>query len=88
MANSIKEWLNEIESLKVELEQQKFNNKHNLSIDQQISDELLRLREDNSKLRDSLIRMQQITPLDYATLEDFVLDLRFEMQKALNIGDN
>ena len=34
----------EIESLKAELEQQKLNNKHNLSIDQEVSDEIVRLK--------------------------------------------
>ncbi len=35
----------ENEKLKRELHQQKFNNEHNLSIDQQVSDELKRLRD-------------------------------------------
>jgi predicted RNase H-like nuclease (RuvC/YqgF family) len=33
-----------IKHLKAELEQQKFNNKHNLSIDQEVSDEIVRLK--------------------------------------------
>lgn len=39
-----------IEKLKRELHQQRFNNKHNLSIDQKVSDEIERLRNVNKEL--------------------------------------
>ena len=44
----------EVAKLTKELEQQKFNNKHNLSIDQQVSDKIDRLRKENEKLKDLL----------------------------------
>jgi hypothetical protein len=40
-----------VKKLERELWQQKFNNEHNLSIDQQVADELKRLREENENLR-------------------------------------
>jgi len=41
----------EITSLKAELAQQRFNNENNLSIDQKVSDELTRLKEENEMMR-------------------------------------
>lgn len=40
----------ERDKLKAELSQQRFNNKHNLSIDQKVTDEMERLRAENKKL--------------------------------------
>ena len=46
-----------IKHLKAELEQQKFNNKHNLSIDQEVSDEIVRLKAEVEKWK-SIAQMQ------------------------------
>jgi len=42
--------------LKAELKQQKFNNKHNLSIDQEVADRIKFLEERNKELRRLLKR--------------------------------
>jgi uncharacterized protein Usg len=46
------EFIDEVESLKNDLWQQRFNNKHNLSIDQKISDEIMRLKAENEELKE------------------------------------
>lgn len=43
-----------LENLREELYQQRFNNKNNLSIDQKISDEIFRLRDENRRLNDQI----------------------------------
>ena len=48
LTNSLYE---KIEQLEKDLEQQRFNNKHNLSIDQKVSDEIARLKSENAKLK-------------------------------------
>mgnify|MGYP003395789846 CR=1 FL=1 len=40
-----------IEKLEAELSQQRFNNKHNLSIDQIIADKITELEKENERLR-------------------------------------
>jgi hypothetical protein len=45
-------WFGKAQELEKELEQQRFNNKHNLSIDQKVSDEIQTLKaESNKKMR-------------------------------------
>lgn len=51
ISEPISDLIQENEKLKREPHQQRFNNKHNLSIDQKISDEIIRLNEENKKLR-------------------------------------
>jgi hypothetical protein len=51
---------NKIKRLEAELHQQKFNNKHNLSIDQQIADKILSLEQENQILREELTSARRL----------------------------
>jgi len=44
----------EITKLEAELAQQRFNNEHNLSIDQKVSDEMVKLKAENEMMREYL----------------------------------
>lgn len=48
-----------IKNLERELDQQRFNNKHNLSIDQKISDEIFKLKEENQILIEELTDLRR-----------------------------
>jgi len=51
----VQQWRDEAQSLESQLHQQKFNNKYNLSIDQQVADYIKKL-EDTLKSRNNLIQ--------------------------------
>ena len=49
-----------IQELEKELHQQRFNNKHNLSIDQTIADKIQSLEQENQILREELSSAQKL----------------------------
>lgn len=67
-----------IESLKKEFEQQMFNNKNNLSIDQKVSDEIDRLKAENNQLKLYREKHQEIYAKRY-------LEYKEEHQKLKNL---
>ena len=58
-----------IDKLERELEQQRFNNKHNLSIDQKISDQVAELEKENKKYREALGFIENWNEVDIAPEE-------------------
>lgn len=61
----------EIESLKRELEQQRFNNKHNLSIDQKVADKIESLKEMIREARELDAEVAHIINANYLRLAWF-----------------
>jgi hypothetical protein len=70
----------EIESLKKELHQQRFNNKHNLSIDQKVSDEIESLKERIAHLEFEIVKRDRL--LERAKhMVDFYQDVTMSVSK-------
>lgn len=66
------------------LEQQKFNNAYNLSIDQQVSDEMAKLRKENELIRSDLLFLTQ--PLDNGISLDDLEECFSVLRKKWNLS--
>lgn len=70
----------ELAQTKAELEQQRFNNQHNLSIDQKVSDEIARLKAELEQARE-LLRLARIEMDSWRNLSECDTDSIFEWYK-------